>query len=254
MSAPQHKQTHRTATLLWITLCLFIFTAETRAEDVKPANASNYTALPRASRDGIGKMYQGREISQVMGHLGAEWLERSSRVLEERPQLLVDSLGLEPGDVVADIGSGSGYFTRRLAPKVGPSGRVLAVDIQPEMLALLKRNLQREGIRNVKMILGTELSPKLPDASVDVVLMVDVYHEFSFPHEMMTAIRRALKPDGRVVWVEYRMEDPLVPIKRLHKMSRAQVIKEASYQGFKWVKAYEKLPRQHVLFFRKTSD
>jgi ubiquinone/menaquinone biosynthesis C-methylase UbiE len=199
-------------------------------------------------------MYQGREISQVMGHLGAEWLERSSRVLEERPQLLVDSLGLEPGDVVADIGSGSGYFTRRLAPKVGPSGRVLAVDIQPEMLALLKRNLQREGIRNVKMILGTELSPKLPDASVDVVLMVDVYHEFSFPHEMMTAIRRALKPDGRVVWVEYRMEDPLVPIKRLHKMSRAQVIKEASYQGFKWVKAYEKLPRQHVLFFRKTSD
>ena len=188
----------------------------------KPAKLTHYQLMPRASRDGIGKLYQGREISQVMGHLGASWLERSERQNEERPDLLIDSLGIQPGQVVADIGAGSGYFTRRLAAKVGQEGRVMAVDIQPEMLEILRRNLTQSGIHNVRMILGKETSPNLPPNSVDLVLMVDVYHEFSFPHEMMTQIHSALKPGGQVVWVEYRLEDPTVPIKLLHKMATSR--------------------------------
>ena len=220
----------------------------------KPAKLTHYQLMPRASRDGIGKLYQGREISQVMGHLGASWLERSERQNEERPDLLIDSLGIQPGQVVADIGAGSGYFTRRLAAKVGQEGRVMAVDIQPEMLEILRRNLTQSGIHNVRMILGKETSPNLPPNSVDLVLMVDVYHEFSFPHEMMTQIHSALKPGGQVVWVEYRLEDPTVPIKLLHKMSRQQVHKEATFQGFEFVRSYEGLPRQHVLFYKKSSN
>lgn len=210
--------------------------------------------MSRPSRDGIGKVYQGREISHVMGHLGADWLERPERQQEERPDLLIRALGIKPGDIVADIGAGSGYFTRRLAAETGDTGKVLAVDIQPEMLTILKRNLDQEGIKNVEMIQGTEKSPNIPEASVDLVLMVDVYHEFSYPHEMMTAIRKALKPDGQVVWVEYRLEDPRVPIKLLHKMSKKQVEKEATFQGFEWVRSYEGLPRQHLLFFKKASN
>ena len=220
----------------------------------KPAKLTHYQLMPRASRDGIGKLYQGREISQVMGHLGASWLERSERQNEERPDLLIDSLGIQPGQVVADIGAGSGYFTRRLAAKVGQEGRVMAVDIQPEMLEILRRNLTQSGIHNVRMILGKETSPNLPPNSVDLVLMVDVYHEFFFPHEMMTQIHSALKPGGQVVWVEYRLEDPTAPIKLLHKMSRQQVHKEATFQGFEFVRSYEGLPRQHVLFYKKSSN
>ena len=174
-----------------------------------------------------------------MGHMGASWLERAGRQNEERPDLLIDSLGIQPGQIVADIGAGSGYFTRRLSAKVGQEGRVMAVDIQPEMLAILRRSLTAAGISNVTMILGKETSPNLPPNSVDLVLMVDVYHEFSFPHEMMTQIHSALKPGGQVVWVEYRLEDPTVPIKLLHKMSRQQVHKEATFQGFEFVRSYE---------------
>lgn len=238
----------------WIVVWLLAVTPILKAQEEAKKPTSHYTKLTRPSRDGIGKVYQGREISHVMGHLGADWLERPERQMEERPDLLIESLGIRPGQTVADIGAGSGYFTRRMSKKVGEDGKVLAVDIQPEMLTILKNNLESEGIRNVEMILGQEQSPNLPEASVDMVLMVDVYHEFSYPHEMMTAIRKALKPDGQIVWVEYRLEDPSVPIKLLHKMSKAQVHKEAEYQGFKWVRTYEGLPRQHVLFFKKASN
>ena len=236
--------------LLVAAICLLPWGPSLRAQEASgPAN-SQYTKLPRPSRDGIGKAYQGREISHVMGHLGADWLERPERQHEERPDLLIESLGIRPGQTVADIGAGSGYFTRRLAKQVGKDGKVMAVDIQPEMLTILKNNLEDEGIKNVEMIQGQEQTPNLPEASLDMVLMVDVYHEFSYPHEMMTAIRKALKPNGQVVWVEYRLEDPRVPIKLLHKMSKAQVQKEAEHQGFEWVRTFEGLPRQHVLFFK----
>jgi len=240
------------AVLRALTLLLTLTTVE--AQKNQKAGNAHYTSMPRPSRDGIGKVYQGREISHVMGHLGADWLERPERQYEERPDLLIKALGIKPGDTIADIGAGSGYFTRRLAAETGDGGRVLAVDIQPEMLRILKQNLEQEGIRNVKMIRGTEKAPNLPKASVDLVLMVDVYHEFSYPHEMMIAIREALKPDGIVVWVEYRLEDPRVPIKLLHKMSKKQVQKEANYQGFEWVRSFEGLPRQHLLFFKKASN
>ena len=235
--------------------CLISLASSLRGQDTTTDQTkSHYNQLTRASRDGIGKAYQGREISHVMGHLGADWLERPERQQEERPDLLIQSLGIRPGQTVADIGAGSGYFTRRMAREVGKEGKVLAVDIQPEMLEILQNNLKAEGIENVEMILGKEQSPNLPEASLDLVLMVDVYHEFSFPHEMMTAIRKALKPNGQVVWVEYRLEDPRVPIKLLHKMSKDQVRKEAEFQGFEWVRTYEGLPRQHVLFFKKASN
>lgn len=235
-------------------VCLLSLSTKLQAQETSEQTKPHYSKLPRPSRDGIGKVYQGREISHVMGHLGADWLERPERQQEERPDLLIASLGIRPGQTVADIGAGSGYFTRRLAKQVGKGGKVMAVDIQPEMLRILKTNLEAEGIQNVEMILGQEQSPNLPEASLDLVLMVDVYHEFSYPHEMMTDIRRALKPGGQVVWVEYRLEDPRVPIKLLHKMSKAQVKKEAEHQGFEWVRTYEGLPRQHVLFFKKASN
>jgi SAM-dependent methyltransferase len=203
--------------------------------------------------DGTGKFYLGREIAQVMGHEWAGWLERPQREEEEQPQLLVQRLRLRPGDVVADIGSGTGYFTRRLATRVGPAGKVFAVDIQPQMLDLLRANLAALAITNVFPVLGSAKGPNLPEASVDLVLMVDVYHEFDFPYEMMTGICRALKPDGRVAFVEYRLEDPEVPIKLVHKMTEAQVKKEMSVMPLTWMATLEVLPRQHLILFRNST-
>ncbi|HLH57039.1 MAG TPA: class I SAM-dependent methyltransferase [Verrucomicrobiae bacterium] len=202
--------------------------------------------------DGIGKIYMGREIAQVMGHQGADWLERPERELEEQPDKMVGLLGIKPGQVLADIGAGTGYMSRRLALNTGRGGKVLAVDIQPEMLDLLRQNMASAGISNVVPVLGTESDPKLPENAVDLVLMVDVYHEFDFPYEMMSNICRALKPKGRVVFVEFRAEDPNVPIKPLHKMSEKQVRKEMSTFPLRWIFSNETLPRQHVLFFEKT--
>jgi ubiquinone/menaquinone biosynthesis C-methylase UbiE len=181
----------------------------------------------------------------------ADWLERDNRDEEERTELLVDLLGLKAGDVAADIGAGSGYFTRRLSKRVGPAGRVLAVDIQPEMLMILTNKLASEGLTNVQPILGTLTDPRLPAAGIDLVLLVDVYHEFSDPYEMMEGICRGLKPGGRVAFVEYRGEDPDVPIKPLHKMTEAQVKKEMSAQPLAFVETIAKLPRQHLMIFRK---
>lgn len=210
-----------------------------------------YTYLQKPSRDGIGKVYQGREISHVMGHLGAPWLERISREAEEKPSVLIKNMGLKPGMNIADIGAGSGYFTRRIAPIVGPKGKVYAVDIQQEMLDILLGKLKKKDINNVIPVLGKINDPKLPPESVDLAFMVDVYHEFSHPYEMMKGIKKALKPGGLVVWIEYRKEDPLVRIKPLHKMSKDQVKREALFVGLEFDHSFNDLPQQHVLFYRK---
>ena len=203
------------------------------------------------SRDGIGKFYMGREISHVMGHQGAEWLERPEREREEMPNILIELLKLKAGDVVADIGVGTGYIARRIAPKIGETGTIYGVDIQQEMLDLLDEKMTEAGITNVKGVLGTITDPKLPPESVDVAIMVDVYHEFSHPYEMLQNICRGLKTGGRVVFVEYRAEDRRVPIKRLHKMSELQVIKEATPHPLVWVETLDDLPWQHVIIFEK---
>jgi ubiquinone/menaquinone biosynthesis C-methylase UbiE len=204
------------------------------------------------SRDGIGKFYMGREIAHVMGHQAADWLERPERDEEEHTEKLVDQLKARPGDVIADIGAGTGYFSRRLAKKVAPNGFVFAVDIQREMLDLLTNSMTSAGITNVRPVLGTITDPKLPPNSVDLALMVDVYHEFDHPFEMMQAITRSLKPGGRVAFVEFRGEDPAVPIKPLHKMTEAQVKKEMSVLPLEWVETIGALPRQHIIVFRKS--
>ncbi|SOD93590.1 class I SAM-dependent methyltransferase [Spirosoma fluviale] len=203
-----------------------------------------------ASRDGIGKLYQGREIAQVMGHLGASWLERPEREREERTDLLLKALSLKPTDVVADIGAGTGFFTFLMAPKVA-KGNVLAVDIQPEMIEYLNEGKAKRKITNVQPVLGTESDPKLAANSIDIAILIDAYHEFSYPREMMGHIAAALKPGGRIVLVEYRAEDPNVPIKELHKLSVAQATKEMKAIGLKLLKNDDRLPQQHIMFFGK---
>ena len=205
----------------------------------------------QASRDGIGKFYMGREISHVMGHLGASWLERSTREREERTDRLVKNLPLEPDSVVADIGAGTGYFRFRLAERV-PRGKVLAVDIQQEMLDIIGSRMAVEGVSNIELLLGSERDPRLPEASVDVILLVDAYHEFSWPLEMGQAMARALKSYGRLVLVEYRAEDPSIPIKPLHKMSVEQARTEMQAIGLELERNGSFLPQQHFMIFRKS--
>lgn len=202
-------------------------------------------------RDGIGKFYMGREIAQVMGHQAADWLERPERVQEEKPDQLVELLELKEGQSVADIGAGTGYISWRMAQKVGPEGRVYAVEVQQEMLDQLQKRMRERGIQNVEPVLGTIQHANLPPNSIDLAIMVDVYHEFSHPHEMMRSIVAALKPGGRVAFVEYRAEDTEVPIKRVHKMTEAQVKKEAEAAGLVWEKTAGDLPRQHLIIARK---
>ncbi len=213
---------------------------------------AEYGRLARPSRDGIGKTFFGREISQVMGHLGAGWLERPEREQEERTDLLLQALALRPGEVVADIGAGSGYYTWRMARQVAPAGRVLAVDIQQEMLDLLAANMRRRGVADVvQPLLGTVRDPQLPAEGVDTILLVDVYHELEYPFEMTQAMVRALKPGGRLVLVEYRGEDPAVPIKPLHKMTVAQVRRELGSHALTYERTVATLPWQHIIVFRK---
>ncbi|HEV8059851.1 MAG TPA: class I SAM-dependent methyltransferase [Gemmataceae bacterium] len=201
--------------------------------------------------NGIGKFYLDREIAMVMGHEAAGWLDRPEREKEEAPQKVIDVLKLHEGDVVADVGAGSGYFSFRLAKAVGAKGKVLAVDIQPEMLALIKERAKAKKLDNIELILGKERDPQLPANGVDLILMVDVYHEFEFPYEMTEAMVRSLKPGGRLVFVEYRKEDPQVWIKLVHKMSEAQVRKEMAPHDLRWVKTFEDLPQQHIIVFEK---
>ncbi len=213
---------------------------------------SRYTTVP-ANADGIGKVYLGREIAQVMSFHGAQWLERAERVDEERPELVLSALELKPGMTVADIGAGTGYYSWRMAQRVGASGTVYAVDIQPEMLKLLERQMSRRGAANVKPVLGGLTDPGLPPGSIDLALMVDVYHEFEYPYEMLAAIVRALKPGGRLVFVEFRGGDAAVPIKPLHTMTEAQVREEAAIHALQWVKTARDLPWQNAIVFRKLS-
>ena len=224
---------------------------ERRMQAMVVADTSGYETAPPRDPNGIGTYYLGRQIAHVMGHEGANWLERSSRRQEEGTDILLRELKLKPTDVVADIGAGTGFFSFQLAKKV-PKGEVLAVDIQPEMIAALQENKRRHKITNVRSVLGTTTNPGLPADSVDLVLIVDAYHEFDHPREMGRAIRRALRPGtGRLALVEYRAEDPNVPIKRIHKMSIGQARKEMAAVGMVLTDSIDTLPQQHLLLFKK---
>ncbi len=193
----------------------------------------------------------GRKIAPVMGMGGAEWLERSEREIEELPDTALDAIGVKPGMRVADVGAGVGYFTLRLSKRVRPDGIVYANDVQPEMLAMLKEKAAKAGAVNIRAILGSESDPKLPKDTMDLVLMVDVYHELSQPQTMLDRIRTSLKDDGRLVLIEYRKEDPHIPIRPEHKMSVQEAKEEVEAEGYRLDKVLEDLPRQHILIFRK---
>jgi ubiquinone/menaquinone biosynthesis C-methylase UbiE len=195
----------------------------------------------------------GRKIAPVMGMGGADWLVRSERESEEAPDAALDALGIRQGSVAADVGAGVGYFTWRLAERVGPGGKVYANDIQPAMLERLKKNMAAHGLTNVETVLGAEDDPRLPPGKIDLVLLVDVYHEFSRPQKMLGKIRESLKPDGRLVLLEYRKEDPKVPIRPEHKMSVAEVKAEIEPEGFRFEKSLETLPRQHIIIFSRAA-
>jgi ubiquinone/menaquinone biosynthesis C-methylase UbiE len=210
---------------------------------------SNYTIGKRSS-DGIGKYYLGREISFIMGAEGAEWLERNNRDQEENTNLAIEKMNLSPKSVVADIGAGTGYYTFAIAKRV-PHGKVYAVEIQDEMIKYLVEKKKTTGISNVEIIKGTQQSPGLPENSVDLAIMVDVYHELEFPHEMLQAINRSLKRDGALLLLEYRAEDTSIAIKPHHKMSTKQANQEMSANGFRLVYDGEFLPIQHFLLYKK---
>ena len=193
----------------------------------------------------------GRRYAGVMGFQGAPWLERPERETEEEPDRALEVLALVKGSTVADVGAGSGYMTVRMATRVGPQGKVYAVDIQPEMLQLLGERVKRERLTNITPVLGAFDDPKLPASAIDLILMVDVYHEFSEPQKMLRRMREALKPGGRLVLLEYRKEDPLVPIRIEHKMSVAEAKMEVEAEGFTLSKVDEALPRQHILIFTR---
>jgi ubiquinone/menaquinone biosynthesis C-methylase UbiE len=222
-------------------------------EPKKKTQPQRYEYRAEHDPDGIGKFYMAREIAQVMGHQGAGWLERPERVQEEQPDRLHKILKPKAGDVVADIGAGSGYHTFRMARMVGPRGKVYAVDIQKEMLDMIRDRMKRQKVGNVEPIQGTEIDPKLPAGAVDMILLVDVYHEFSRPYEMTEAMVKSLKDGGRLVFVEFRLEDPRVPIKLVHKMTEQQVLKEMKPHPLEHVTTVKTLPWQHVIIFKKVA-
>ena len=236
----------------WITqlaLCALLFTTVGCAANATAPLDGSY-GYKSPSSDGIGKVYYGREIASVMGYQGANWLARPSRTSEERSDLAVDALMLNHNDVVADIGAGMGYISFQLAHQVD-QGKVVAVDVQPEMLALLAAERDEYGVDNVETVLGSDRDPNLPPESIDMAVMFDAYHEFAYPKEMMAGIVSALRPGGQVVLAEYRAENPLVLIKKHHKMSQKQVKRELTAAGLIWVKTDDRLPQQHLMFFEK---
>ncbi len=227
----------------------FAFTDEPKPK--KP----NYVTKEVHDPDGIGKFYLDREIAQVMGHRAAGWLERPEREKEEAPTKLLKALDLKEGQIVADIGAGSGYHAFRMAPLVGAKGKILAVDIQKEMLDLMNDKAKKTKVTNIETILGTETDPKLPKGEVDLILLVDVYHEFSHPYEMAEKMVAALKPGGRIAFVEFRLEDAEVPIKLVHKMTERQVILEmAEFADVEHEKTIKTLPWQHIILFKKKDE
>lgn len=231
----------------YILLVLLLVTGLSHAQGAADAV---YTYAPERSTGGTGRFYMGRETSGVMGHQAADWLERPQRTHEEMPDEVVANMNLRPTDVVADIGAGSGYFTFRMAAQV-PEGKVLAVDIQPEMLAMIEERKSAEDVVNVEGILGEIDNTNLPPNSVDVALLVDAYHEFSHPREMLESIFNALKPGGRLILVEYRAEDDSVPIRPLHKMTQDQVKLEMSVFDLQFEETLDFLPWQHMMIFSK---
>ncbi len=232
-------------------VALLVMPSMTIAADGASHHKNPYECRSIHDLNGIGKFYMDREIAQVMGPGGMAWLERDTREAEEQSTTLLDALQIKAGETVVDFGAGSGYFTFRLAKLVRPHGSVLAVDIEPKMLMFIRKRAVRENLTNVGLIQATETDPKLPIGRVDLVLMVDVYHELNFPYEVMSKIRAALKPGGRVALVEYRKEDPAVMIKAVHKMSEEQIVKEMSAVGLKHVTTIETLPLQHLAIFIK---
>ncbi len=232
---------------------------ERAAPEMSEGEASAYVNRLAEKRDTVpaaadaSETYMGRRIAPVMGHRGAAWLERPEREQSELPGRVVDALELQPTDTVADIGAGTGYFAFRIAPRV-PRGLVYAVDIQPEMLGIVRERIEERGVQNMRPVRGSVTDPGLPANSVDVALIVDAYHEFSHPREMIEALREDLKPGGRLVLVEYRGEDPTIPIKPLHKMTEAQAIKEIEAAGLTWRETKDILPQQHFLVFEKPAE
>jgi ubiquinone/menaquinone biosynthesis C-methylase UbiE len=208
------------------------------------------TLLAQTATPGVHPI-SGRRYAPVMGYQGAEWLDREERLTEEEPDIALRQLAIARGAVVADVGAGSGYMTVRLSKIVGPAGKVYANDIQPEMLTLLRQRLVKEKITNVEPILGAEDDPRLPDAALDLVLMVDVYHELSEPQQMLRRIRQSLRASGRLVLLEYRKEDPSIPIKLEHKMTVAEAKLEVEAEGYGLARVDETLPRQHILIFTR---
>ena len=221
------------------------------AASTHAAENPGYIEDPSRRTTGIGKFYMGREISFVMGHQAAGWLNRPGRIQEEMPDEVVANMGIEPDHVVADIGAGSGYFSFRIA-KLVPEGKVLAVDIQQEMLDIIEATKATEGVTNIDGVKGEIDNPNLPANSIDAAIMVDAYHEFSHPFEIINGIYNALRPGGRIFLLEYRGEDASVPIRPLHKMTQEQVIKEMSIFGLEWTETLDFLPWQHMMIFTKT--
>ena len=233
-------------------LLILTLAASAFAADAPKPPEPLYETRAEHDPNGIGKFFMGREIAHVMGHQAADWLERPEREQEERTDLLIEALKLREGEVVADIGCGSGFISRKIAKKTGATGVIYGVEIQQEMLDLLMKRMAMFRIATVKPLLGTTTDPKLPPASCDTMIMVDVYHEFDFPYEMIANMIAGLKQGGRIVFVEYRKEDPTVPIKEVHKMSEAQVKKEmTAHPALEYAETIATLPRQHIIVFRK---
>lgn len=228
----------------WLLLCACLVGSVPAAEPEAATGPADSEAIPPPLTE-----YKGRTIAPTMSYRGAPWLIRATREKEESCNELLEALQLKPGQVACDIGCGNGFYTLKLAELVGDEGKVLAVDIQPEMLTLLRERAKAEGVTNVEPILSTVIDPDLPEGTIDLILLVDVYHEFSHPEHMLQAMRRSLAPNGRIALVEFREEDPLVPIKPLHKMSKKQMLKEFLPNGFRLVDKYDELPWQHVMFF-----
>ncbi|UAM99216.1 class I SAM-dependent methyltransferase [Polaribacter litorisediminis] len=230
-----------------IVLLLIFTTTSCKSQNSTALNQKTYT-FKKGDQNGIGKWYLGREIAYVMGYQGINWLERSNREKEENTSKLIKNMEIKPTDVIADIGAGSGYHTFKMAP-IANKGTIYAVDIQPEMLQAMLINKKYETNKNIELVLGDEKSVNLPENKFDKVLMVDVYHEFNFPKEMVLSIKKSLKKTGKIYLIEYRSEDPLIPIKEIHKMSEKQAIKEMKAAGFKLDKNIDNLPIQHCMVF-----
>lgn len=230
--------------LLFTAIALFSFLSSSGQE--------RYT-IKKGDPNGINKWYMGRQIAYVMSHWGIDWLERPERQFEENSALLLKNLNLKSGMQIADIGAGSGYYSSLMAKRIG-NGKVYAVDVEPQMILFLNERIKEEKLSNVTTVLGSETSVALPSSSIDMMLLVDVYHEFSFPYEMGLSMYNALKPNGRLVLVEFRSEDETVPIKTIHKMSEAQSVKELKAVGFRLEKNISNLPWQHCMVFVKENS